>query len=158
MFCGCGRSNQGDKNLGTWSGEATRSRGFNDQTHIDIKIGDEINKPREEKKERPIWMQESTIGNSSATVGPGRLGLTPEKSQEGAGSSEKVSRDEIMSVLLTCEKKGGTLNKPIIPGDESESEGEEPDPENMTLGEVFDWTSAAKEEMNKEVENEGKMR
>jgi len=47
---------------GNWSGEATRLKG-NEQTRIDITIGDEsANKPKEEKKERPIWMQESTIG------------------------------------------------------------------------------------------------
>jgi hypothetical protein len=54
-----------------WSGEATRLKG-NEQTRIDITIGDEAaNKPREEKKERPVWMMESTIGDYTDNVTAG---------------------------------------------------------------------------------------
>lgn len=50
-----------------WSGEATRSSGGNDQTRIDITIGDDsANKPKELRKERPVWLRESTIGGDYA--------------------------------------------------------------------------------------------
>jgi len=43
-------------------------------------------------------------------------------------TSEKSGpREDIMSVLMAYEKKGGTLGKPIIPGNESDSEDDDPD-------------------------------
>jgi len=60
-------SNRNDRG-GMWSGEATRSTGT-DQTRIDITIGDDAaNKPREQRKERPVWMMESTVGDTPGSV------------------------------------------------------------------------------------------
>lgn len=55
---------------GHWSGEATRLRGINDQTRVDIRIGDEAvaKQGSQVARERPIWMVESTIGHDGASV------------------------------------------------------------------------------------------
>lgn len=61
-------ANRGNERMGIWSGEATRSTGSS-ETKIDITIGDDASKTkREEKKERPIWMTESTIGDYGENV------------------------------------------------------------------------------------------
>ena len=52
---------------GVWSGEATRATGT-EETRIDISIGDEAVKPAQERKERPVWMTESTVGEYEAAV------------------------------------------------------------------------------------------
>jgi hypothetical protein len=46
-----------------WSGEATRTQGFAvEETRVDVMIGDEaIQDQAAIRKERPIWMSESTI-------------------------------------------------------------------------------------------------
>jgi transcription initiation factor TFIIE subunit alpha len=47
-----------------WSGEATRSSGFVvEDTRVDVLIGDEIQDDNVNniRKERPIWLMESTI-------------------------------------------------------------------------------------------------
>ncbi len=68
MYSDFGNSGRNDRG-GMWSGEATRSSGGNDQTRIDITIGDDAaNKPKHEKKERPVWMMESTIGDYGSSV------------------------------------------------------------------------------------------
>ena len=55
---------------GIWSGEATRLRGINDQTRVDIRIGDAAvaKQGMQTARERPIWMVESTIGNPGESV------------------------------------------------------------------------------------------
>jgi len=116
---------------GVWSGEATRSLGFNDKTRIDIQIGDEANnKPREERKERPVWMTESTVGDTANSVSTASRPAPAETT-----TNDRGPREDIMSVLLTYEKKGGTLHKPLIPGNDSDSDGEDPD--NVNIGGIF---------------------
>ena len=45
-----------------WSGEATRGGGFRDEARVDVTIGDNAGpKTGEGRKERPIWMVESTV-------------------------------------------------------------------------------------------------
>ena len=55
-----------------WSGEATRSQGFAvEETRVDVTIGDEDNAAAAgaPRKERPVWMVESTVMSSTdATV------------------------------------------------------------------------------------------
>jgi hypothetical protein len=61
------RSSRNDQ--GIWSGEATRLRGINDTTRVDIRIGDAATaKPATQEKSRPIWMVESSIGHSATDV------------------------------------------------------------------------------------------
>jgi len=127
---GGNRDGRSDR-IGIWSGEATRASGGVDQTRIDITIGEDSSKPKEEKKERPVWLMESTIG--------GRYGDKPDRMEADAGLKASAStvdksaqREEIMSVLLAYEKRGGgggtsssSSNKPIIPETNNESDSEE---------------------------------
>lgn len=63
MFHACSEDRDGDRRSGLWSGEATRLTAGYD-TRIDVMIGDETAKrPKDEKKERPVWLRESTLGN-----------------------------------------------------------------------------------------------
>lgn len=51
----------------SWSGEATRSQGFAvEETRVDVTIGDDVgNDPNATtRKERPIWMMESTVASN----------------------------------------------------------------------------------------------
>ena len=59
-----------------WSGEATRGAGLAvEETRVDVTIGDDGGAPdAAARKERPVWMVESTIvGNDQ--VAPHRLSL-----------------------------------------------------------------------------------
>lgn len=53
-----------------WSGEATRMSGFMvEDTRVDVTIGDESpdNNAANHRKERPIWMMESTVINADGS-------------------------------------------------------------------------------------------
>lgn len=52
-----------------WSGEATRSSGFAvEETRIDVSIGDsnDTSNTSSARKDRPVWMTESTVTSSEA--------------------------------------------------------------------------------------------
>jgi len=53
-----------------WSGEATRTQGFAvEETRVDVMIGDDATKDQTSvRKERPIWMTESTIITQDAVM------------------------------------------------------------------------------------------
>lgn len=55
-----------------WSGEATRGHGFAvEEARVDVTIGDEdanANASGAPRKERPVWMVESTVMSSSDPV------------------------------------------------------------------------------------------
>lgn len=53
-----------------WSGEATRTQGFAvEETRVDVMIGDDAAKDQTSvRKERPIWMTESTIITQDAVM------------------------------------------------------------------------------------------
>lgn len=54
-----------------WSGEATRSSGFMvEDTRVDVTIGDESAEDNAllNRKERPIWMTESTVIGTDSQV------------------------------------------------------------------------------------------
>lgn len=47
-----------------WSGDLTRSQGFRpEETRVDVTIGEETTQNTVARKERPIWMAQSTIMN-----------------------------------------------------------------------------------------------
>ena len=53
-----------------WSGEASRNSGFSvEETRVDVLIGDEVNNDNSNnvRKERPIWLMESTVITSDST-------------------------------------------------------------------------------------------
>ena len=52
-----------------WSGEATRGQGFAVQeTRVDVTIGEADRSTEEVRKERPVWMVESTVIASDPQV------------------------------------------------------------------------------------------
>ena len=119
-----------------WSGEATRSGGFVvEDTRVDVLIGDEIqdDSANSKRKERPIWMMESTIITSDASQAD--LGSTQDSILEKAAASAANTNatnnkqgDDIMSVLLAHEKKGGvnaSAVKSVLPQESSDSSDNE---------------------------------
>ncbi|XP_020712446.1 general transcription factor IIE subunit 1 [Athalia rosae] len=120
-----------------WSGEATRSSGFAvEDTRVDVTIGDEsaLDNAANRRKERPIWMMESTVINAdgSQTDGAGGQDSVLDKAAANATNTTNVTNkqgEDIMSVLLAHEKKGGTnaVNaiKTVIPQESSDSSDNE---------------------------------
>ncbi|XP_076308351.1 transcription factor IIEalpha [Tachypleus tridentatus] len=129
------RSSQsrGLNELGHWSGEATRNRDY----HLGMEQGITINFADEnslsnatsnvqERKERPIWMIESTVLDTS--ISQGYTEPKPPVRDESPNISQTPallgSQDNIMEALLAHEKKGGSGLQPIIPGQESAEESD----------------------------------
>ncbi|XP_066991138.1 general transcription factor IIE subunit 1 isoform X2 [Anabrus simplex] len=121
-----------------WSGELTRKRGFAvEETRVDVTIGDDaIQEQQGTRKERPVWMTESTIiaqDNSMNELPSASLISNAETDSLEKTNNTKV-QDDIMSVLLAHEKRSSNLNstaaavKAVIPGhgdSGSDSSGEE---------------------------------
>ncbi|KAK0086271.1 hypothetical protein PV325_003470 [Microctonus aethiopoides] len=121
-----------------WSGEATRSSGFAvEDTRVDVTIGDEItDDSATRRKERPIWMMESTVMNDNSEVDVGStqnsiLDKAAATATTTTTSSNHKQGEDIMSVLLAHEKKGGTNNananavKAVLPQESSDSSDNE---------------------------------
>jgi transcription initiation factor TFIIE subunit alpha len=118
-----------------WSGDATRTEGFAvEETRVDVMIGDDAAKDQTSvRKERPIWMTESTIITQDAVMNSKPTGsLLPglETASNDKISSGAKSQEDIMSVLLAHEKRGSAVApvKAVIPGQTdsaSESSGDE---------------------------------
>ncbi|XP_039293557.1 general transcription factor IIE subunit 1 [Nilaparvata lugens] len=101
-----------------WSGEATRSQGgfAVEETKVDVTIGDDALAATDHapRKERPLWMIESTvITNDQAQADP-LVGASMEAEKSAvavAGAAAKGgasgAADDIMSVLLAHERRGG---------------------------------------------------
>jgi len=122
---GHSRDGRSDR-IGIWSGEATRASGGIDQTRIDITIGEDNSKPKEEKKERPVWLLESTIGGRYGDK-PDRLEADADTTDSSSTVDKSAQREDIMSVLMAHEKRGGgaaASKKPMIP-ETNESDSEE---------------------------------
>ncbi|XP_076247583.1 transcription factor IIEalpha isoform X1 [Calliopsis andreniformis] len=119
-----------------WSGEATRSSGFMvEDTRVDVTIGDESadDNAANRRKERPIWMMESTIINSDSQ--PDVVNTQENILDKAAATATNVATtnnkqgEDIMSVLLAHEKKGGTNSaaaiKSVLPQESSDSSDNE---------------------------------
>ncbi|KAM0735967.1 General transcription factor IIE subunit 1 [Formica fusca] len=133
-----------------WSGEATRMSGFMvEETRVDITIGDESpdDNAANHRKERPIWMMESTVINSDGSQpdGVNTQESILDKAATTATNTNTMNNkqgDDIMSVLLAHEKKGGTNSaasiKAVLPQESSDSSDNEEDMEMQTVdtGEV----------------------
>ena len=132
-----------------WSGEATRSAGFMvEDTRVDVTIGDESadDNAANRRKERPIWMMESTVINSdSQTDGVNTQENILDKAAATATNvtiTNHKQGEDIMSVLLAHEKKGGTnasaAIKSVLPQESSDSSDNEEVAEMQTIdtGEV----------------------
>ncbi|PNF40977.1 General transcription factor IIE subunit 1 [Cryptotermes secundus] len=106
-----------------WSGEATRTQGFAvEEARVDVMIGDEgIQDQTAFRKERPIWMTESTIISQDTVMNATPMGsLVPglETSNTDKANAGAKSQEDIMSVLLAHEKRSSTAAavKAVIPG------------------------------------------
>ncbi|XP_053602959.1 general transcription factor IIE subunit 1 [Plodia interpunctella] len=95
-----------------WSGEATRNQGLAvEETRVDVTIGESDNAGDAAalRKERPVWMVESTIvtndqGDSVHSTDAALEKAASNASNTKAGSG-KEKNDDIMSVLLAHEKQ-----------------------------------------------------
>ncbi|CAL7942970.1 unnamed protein product [Xylocopa violacea] len=132
-----------------WSGEATRSSGFVvEDTRVDVTIGDDSvdDNAANRRKERPIWMMESTVINSdSQPDGVNTQENILDKAAATATNTTSTNNkqgEDIMSVLLAHEKKGGTNStaavKSVLPQESSDSSDNEEVTEMQTIdtGEV----------------------
>ncbi|KAL0100042.1 hypothetical protein PUN28_019485 [Cardiocondyla obscurior] len=133
-----------------WSGEATRMSGFMvEDTRVDVTIGDESpdDSASNHRKERPIWMMESTVINADGSQPDGVN--TQDSILDKAAATATISTttnnkqgEDIMSVLLAHEKKGGTNSaasiKAALPQESSDSSDNEEDTEMQAIdtGEV----------------------
>ncbi|XP_011690031.1 PREDICTED: general transcription factor IIE subunit 1 [Wasmannia auropunctata] len=133
-----------------WSGEATRMSGFMvEDTRVDVTIGDESpdDNASNHRKERPIWMMESTVINSDGSQ-PDGVNTQDSILDKAAATATNTTTtnnkqgEDIMSVLLAHEKKGGTNSaasiKAALPQESSDSSDNEEDTEMQAIdtGEV----------------------
>ncbi|XP_032671019.1 general transcription factor IIE subunit 1 [Odontomachus brunneus] len=132
-----------------WSGEATRTSGFAvEDTRVDVTIGDESpdDNAANHRKERPIWMMESTVINADGSQPDGVSTQDSILDKAAATATNVITNnkqgDDIMSVLLAHEKKSGpnsmTAIKAALPQDSSDSSDNEEMSEMQTVdaGEV----------------------
>ncbi|XP_058803096.1 general transcription factor IIE subunit 1 [Phymastichus coffea] len=111
-----------------WSGEATRSSGFAvEDTRVDVLIGDDIQDDSvNKKKERPIWMLESTITSDSLQndlTNTQDSILDEAAAAANSNATNNKQGEDIMSVLLAHEKKGvnATAVKTVLGQESSDS-------------------------------------
>ncbi|XP_013141256.1 PREDICTED: general transcription factor IIE subunit 1 [Papilio polytes] len=122
-----------------WSGEATRNQGMLvEETRVDVTIGesDAVADANALRKERPVWMVESTIATDQGdSVHSSDMAL--EKAASNASNAKgtgKEKNDDIMSVLLAHEKQntsGSNVSnalKGIEPDSSDSSDNESKDP------------------------------
>lgn len=126
-----------------WSGEATRTSGFMvEDTRVDVTIGDESpdDNTVNHRKERPIWMMESTVLNSDGS----QPDVSTQESilDKAAATATNTSTtnnkqgEDIMSVLLAHEKKGNTNAasiKSVLPQESSDSSDNEEEMEMQAV-------------------------
>ncbi|KAM3962890.1 transcription factor IIEalpha [Aphomia sociella] len=122
-----------------WSGEATRNQGLAvEETRVDVTIGeaDNSNDAAALRKERPVWMVESTIVTNDQGDSVHSTDAALEKAASNASNAKttgKEKNDDIMSVLLAHEKQntGGSATnalKGIEPESSDSSDDESKDP------------------------------
>lgn len=123
-----------------WSGEATRNQGMLvEETRVDVTIGeaDNANDTSALRKERPVWMVESTIVTNDQSDSVHSTDAALEKAASNASSAKtagKEKTDDIMSVLLAHEKQNTGNNaatnalKGIEPDSSDSSDNESKDP------------------------------
>lgn len=97
---------------GQWSGDATRNMGFAvEETRVDISIGNNENADNVAvRKDRPVWMTESTIIANDNESNDDLLEKVAQSSTQTQSLSRNKKEDDIMSVLLQHEKQTGRNN------------------------------------------------
>ncbi|XP_073951881.1 general transcription factor IIE subunit 1-like [Choristoneura fumiferana] len=121
-----------------WSGEATRSQGLAvEETRVDITIGEgDAAATGQARKERPVWMVESTIVTNEQSDSVHSTEAALEKAASNATTTKttgKEKNDDIMSVLLAHEKQNTGNNaantlKGTEPDSSDSSDEESKDP------------------------------
>uniref|UniRef100_A0A1B6KQ19 General transcription factor IIE subunit 1 n=1 Tax=Graphocephala atropunctata TaxID=36148 RepID=A0A1B6KQ19_9HEMI len=116
-----------------WSGEATRGGGFAVQeARVDVTIGEEERSQEVAKKERPVWMVESTVITNDPQT-EDLLGASAE-AEKSAVVKPGGGGEDIMSVLLAHERRGGSggaavgaATKAILPQDSNSESSDDDD-------------------------------
>lgn len=92
-----------------WSGELTRNQGFRvEETRVDVTIGEETTQNQSSRKERPVWMTQSTIINQDVIDNKTDLHMNTSSLAETNEKPVNKSGEDIMSVLLQHEKREQT--------------------------------------------------
>uniref|UniRef100_A0A336M2K2 General transcription factor IIE subunit 1 n=1 Tax=Culicoides sonorensis TaxID=179676 RepID=A0A336M2K2_CULSO len=136
-----------------WSGEQTRSGGFlAEETRVDVSIGENDDQNKDAvKKDRPIWMTESTVITNTENEEDELDRAAKNSSQNTATSGNKGKKDnvDIMSVLLANEKnhkKNPMGNSEKNDSSDSDSDGENPD--EIDIEQVPDMNDSDEEDHN----------
>ncbi|CAH1401859.1 unnamed protein product [Nezara viridula] len=138
-----------------WSGEATRGQGFVvEETRVDVTIGEKDVQPDNAvRKDQPVWMVESTVITHDDPQTEALVGASSEVEKATTTSNPKNS-DDIMSVLLAHEKRGGDGNaltaaavKAALPDPSDSSDGEQSRDESPTSPDVAEMMDSEDEEL-----------
>ncbi|XP_014276470.1 general transcription factor IIE subunit 1 [Halyomorpha halys] len=138
-----------------WSGEATRSQGFVvEETRVDVTIGEKDVQPDNAvRKDQPVWMVESTVITHEDPQTEALVGASAEVEKATTTSNPKNS-DDIMSVLLAHEKRGGdgtaltaAAVKAALPDPSDSSDGEQSRDESPTSPDVAEMMDSDDEEL-----------
>lgn len=134
-----------------WSGEATRNQGFAvEETRVDVSIGDnDTTEVATSRKDRPVWMTESTIITNEESVSNADSILEqaaqtstqpPAATTVSNNTRGRKENEDIMSVLLQHEKQPGKsdnvykgLKLGSKSGNSSDSSDDEKDIDNTEI-------------------------
>lgn len=133
-----------------WSGEATRNQGFAvEETRVDVNIGDnDATDMGVARKDRPVWMTESTVITNEENVNNPDLILeqaaqTSIQTHSAANAKNRKENEDIMSVLLQHEKQPNktdavlkTLKASSTGNNSTDSSDDEKDIENIEIPNV----------------------
>ena len=89
-----------------------------DETTVNINMEEEgAAAPESTRKERPVWMMESTVITEDADAEE-----AAGDAEAAGGGEDRAGRDDIMSVLLQHETRES--KRPVVPGQESSDDSE----------------------------------
>lgn len=135
-----------------WSGELTRNSGFAaEETRVDVSIGDADETKEVVKKDRPIWMTESTVITNADDDDELDRAARSSVAAQNTGPKNKRENVDIMSVLLANEKN--QTKDPMGSAatsrqkDSSDSESDE-DPDKVDIGQVPDMDDDDEDEVD----------
>ncbi|CAG4937651.1 general transcription factor IIE subunit 1 isoform X2 [Colias croceus] len=144
-----------------WSGEATRNQGLAvEETRVDITIGDTDNAVDATtlRKERPVWMVESTIAANDQSDSVHSTDMALEKAASTASNAKttgKEKTDDIMSVLLAHEKQNPANNAAnSLKGTEQDSGSDSSDNESKDPYKLKDELAAVAEMESEDSESD----
>ncbi|XP_063223948.1 general transcription factor IIE subunit 1 [Bacillus rossius redtenbacheri] len=130
----------------SWSGEASRSQGFAvEETRVDVSIREkEFQEEPSTRKEKPVWMTESTIITESSGMNDEVSLPTTDAAMEKAGAK---SQEDIMSVLLAHEKPSVGSTAAAVKAVQAESGSEASGDDDFKDVDEMDVLDSDEEEM-----------